>query len=80
MKLKGTLALSILPVLFSFQAQAFTVGVVMPTQIEPRWYREGFGVEQQLKTTVLMLSSSLVAILMFLCSKDKLKDYQMTAI
>lgn len=29
MKLKGTLALSILPVLFSFQAQAFTVGVVM---------------------------------------------------
>ncbi len=49
MKLKDTLALSILPVLFSFQAQAFTVGVVMPTQIEPRWYREGFGVEQQLK-------------------------------
>lgn len=49
MKLKDTLALSILPVLFSFQAQAFTVGVVMPTQVEPRWYREGFGVEQQLK-------------------------------
>ena len=48
MKLKDTLALSILTVLFSFQAQAFTVGVVMPTQIEPRWYREGFGVEQQL--------------------------------
>ena len=49
MKLKDTLALSILPVLFSYQAQAFTVGVVMPTQVEPRWYREGFGVEQQLK-------------------------------
>lgn len=38
MKLKAALALSILPVLFSSQALAFTVGVVMPTQIEPRWY------------------------------------------
>lgn len=80
MKLKAALALSILPVLFSSQALAFTVGVVMPTQVEPRWYSEGFGVEQLLKATVLMLSSSLEAILMFHCSKDKLKDYRMTAI
>ena len=50
MKLKAALALSILPVLFSSQALAFTVGVVMPTQIEPRWYSEGFGVEQLLKS------------------------------
>lgn len=33
MKLKDTLALSILPVLFSFQAQAFTVGVVIQLKL-----------------------------------------------
>ncbi len=50
MKLKAVLALSVLPVLFTSQADAFTVGVLMPTQDEARWYREGFGVEKELKT------------------------------
>mgnify|MGYP002516049655 CR=1 FL=1 len=50
MKLKAVLALSVLPVLFTSQADTFTVGVLMPTQDEARWYREGFGVEKELKT------------------------------
>lgn len=50
MKLKAVLALSVLPVLFTSQADAFTVGVLMPTQDEARWYSEGFGVEKELKT------------------------------
>lgn len=51
MKLKAFLALSVLPVLFTSQADAFTVGVLMPTQDEARWYREGFGVENELKAS-----------------------------
>lgn len=50
MKLKAVLALSVLPVLFTSQADAFTVGVIMPTQNEARWYREGFGVEKELES------------------------------
>lgn len=49
MKFKTALAFTVLPVLFTSQADAFTVGVVMPTQVEARWYREGFGVEQELE-------------------------------
>ncbi|MBQ8023834.1 MAG: sugar-binding protein [Succinivibrio sp.] len=51
MKLKAVLALSVLPVLFTSQANAFTVGVLMPTQDEARWYREGFGIENELKNS-----------------------------
>lgn len=80
MKLKAVLALSVLPVLFTSQADAFTVGVLMPTQDEARWYSEGFGVEKSLKQLALTLSFSLVVILMCLYSKDKSRDCQMTAI
>ena len=51
MKLKAVLALSVLPVLFTSQANAFTVGVLMPTQDEARWYRECFGIENELKNS-----------------------------
>lgn len=49
MKYKLALALAVLPVLYTSQAEAFNVGVIMPTQIEARWYREGFGVEKALE-------------------------------
>lgn len=49
MKYKLALALAVLPVLYTSQAEAFNVGVIMPTQIEARWYREGFGLEKALE-------------------------------
>ena len=42
--------ISTLSLFFTLQTQAYTVGVVMPTQNEDRWYHEGFELEQQLKS------------------------------
>lgn len=49
MKLKAVLAMSLFTLFMSSQANAFTVGVAMPTQDEGRWYNEGFGVEHLLQ-------------------------------
>ena len=29
-------------------AQAYTVGLAMPTQLEDRWYKDGFALEKKL--------------------------------
>lgn len=49
MKLKAAFAMSLFTLFMSSQANAFTVGVAMPTQDEGRWYNEGFGVEHMLQ-------------------------------
>ena len=41
--------MSLFTLFMSSQANAFTVGVAMPTQDEGRWYNEGFGVEHMLQ-------------------------------
>lgn len=71
MKYKLALALAVLPVLYTSQAEAFNVGVIMPTQIEARWYREGFGVEKALERNGFNVDLFFVVILMFLCSKGR---------
>lgn len=50
MKLRKAIITTVSLLFTCYEAQAYTVGVLMPTQNEDRWYQEGFALEQELKS------------------------------